>query len=149
MGLFHHHDHDDPELAELKQIDADLKELIALNRHPTFLKIHFGGAMPGPVTLDVGQKTTASIQVFDQTGQDMTSKIDFAANPISWTLDNPALDSESATGPDSSNADVITSLAGGTANLQASCLGLTDTEQIINVAPAVPTSIKISFSTPQ
>lgn len=107
--------------------------------------------MPGPVTLNVGQKTTASVVVFDQNGNDMTAKFDFTTNPITWTLDNSTLDSESATGPDSTNSNVITSLAAGTANLTADVPGVanpTDTEQVINVAPAVATSIKINFSTP-
>jgi hypothetical protein len=135
----------------LEHIEEDLDQIVGfLKPRPTFIKIIFGGHMPGPVTLTIGQKTTASVAVFDQNGVDMTAKYDFNANPIAWTLDNTTFDSQSATGPDSANSDVITSLAAGTANLTAVTNGLTDIEQVINQAAAqVPTSVKINFSTPQ
>lgn len=105
--------------------------------------------MQGPVTLIVGQKTTASVVVFDENGNDMTSSYDFTANPLTWTEDVSTFDTQSATGPDTTNSDVITSIAAGTTNLSALTGGLTDVEQVINQAKApVPTSIKINFSTP-
>lgn len=96
----------------------------------------------GPVTLTVGQKTTATVLGFDQNGAPIT--IDFTKDPVTWTLDNSTLDS-STPQPDAS--DVIASLAAGTANLTASCAGFTDTEQIINVVQTpVLSSIKINFA---
>lgn len=111
----------------------------------SFIKIAFGGDMPvGPVTLTVGQKVTATVQGFDQNGAAFA--IDFTANPVTWAVDQSALDS-STPQPDSS--DVIASLSSGTANLSASCAGFMDTEQVINVAQAPQlSSIKISFGTP-
>ena len=100
--------------------------------------------MQGPVTLTVGQKTTATVLGFDQNGAPFA--IDFNANPVTWAIDNSTLDS-STPQPDSS--DVIASLAAGVANLSATCAGLSDSEVVTNVAQA-PTlsSIKIDFSTP-
>lgn len=98
----------------------------------------------GPVTLTVGQKTTATVQGFDQNGAPFA--IDFTANPVTWSIDNTTADS-STPQPDSS--DVVASLAAGVANLTAVCAGFNDTEVVTNVAQA-PTlsSIKINFSTP-
>lgn len=152
-----HYDRDDEhnrrDERTLEHIEEDLDEIVGfLKPRPTFIKIKFGGNMAfGPVTLVVGQKTTASVVVFDQNGVDMTAKYDFVKNPITWTLDNLSFDSQSVTGPDSANSDAITSLAAGTANLTATTGGLpSDIEQVINqAAPQVPTSVKISFTTPQ
>jgi len=110
-----------------------------------FIKISFGGSMPGPVTLTVGQSVPATVQGFDQNGAPFA--IDFTANPVTWTIDNPALDSST---PQADQSDLVASLSAGTANLTASCAGLTDTEQVINVAAAPKlSSIKINFGTPQ
>jgi hypothetical protein len=143
------------EIGLLRDIDKTEHEILrqlTLQR-PSFIKIRFKKGnivMPlGPVTIVVGQKTVASLVIFDQNGVDMTSKYDFTANPITWALDNTTFDSQSATGPDSSNADTITSLAAGTANLSATTGKLSDVEQVINQAQAqVATSAKISFTTP-
>jgi hypothetical protein len=134
-----------------ERIEEDLDKIVGfLKPRPTFIKIKFGGNMPGPVTLIVGQKTTASVAVFDQNGVDITASYNFTANPITWSEDVTTFDTQSATGPDSTNTDVITSIAAGTTNLTALTGGLTDVEQVINQAAApVPTSIKINFSAPQ
>jgi len=143
------------EVAELIQLHLDETQEIALlkqirDRLPqpaklSFIKIVFGEMkMLGPVTLTVGQKTTATVQGFDQNGA--AFPIDFTANPVTWTLDNTTLDSST---PQPDQADVVASLAAGTANLTAACAGFTDTEQVINVAqPPKLASIKIDFSTP-
>lgn len=148
----HHYDREGEELERLKRIEKkEDRELALLNLiesqlapRPTFIKIQFGGNMPGPVTLNVGQKTTATVQGFDQNGAPFA--IDFTAHPVTWTIDNSSLDSST---PQPDQSDVIASLAVGVANLTAACAGLTDTETITNVAAApVLSSIKINFSTP-
>jgi hypothetical protein len=133
------------EQAELKQI---LKDLQVLKPRLAFIKVFFGGNMSaGPVTLNIGQKTTASVVGFDQNGQPFNGPI---PTP-SYSIDDTSLDSI-ATSTDPSQEDV-TSLAVGTANLTATVTGpsgpLTDTEQVINVSPQVLSSVKIQFSTPQ
>ncbi len=152
------YDREGEELDILKKIEEtdqhianDLDKIVGfLKPRPTFIKIKFGGNMPGPVTLVVGQKTTASVAVFDQNGVDMTANYNFTTNPITWTLDNTTFDSQSDNAPDTTNSDVITSLAVGTSNLTAVTGGLQDIEQVINQAQAqVPTSVKINFSQPQ
>ena len=103
----------------------------------------------GPVTLQVGQKTVASIDGFDQNGNPFLGPI---PTP-SWSIDNPTFDSIAADATNPADEDV-TSLAAGVANLTASVTNaqgtaLTDTETVTNVVPQVLTSIKINFSTPQ
>jgi hypothetical protein len=148
----HHYDREGEEIERLKRIEKKedrelaLLELIEsqLKPRPTFIKIQFGGTMPGPVTLNVGQKTTATVQGFDQNGAPFA--IDFTANPVTWTIDNASLDSST---PQPDQSDLIVSLAAGVANLTATCAGLTDTETITNVAVApILSSIKINFSAP-
>lgn len=100
--------------------------------------------MQGPVTLTVGQKTTATVLGFDQNGAPFP--IDFTANPVTWTIDNTTFDSST---PQPDQSDVIASLAAGVANLSASCAGFSDSEVVTNVAVAPKlSSIKIDFSTP-
>jgi hypothetical protein len=146
-----HFDRENEEIHILEHIEEDLDKVVGfLKPRPTFIKIQFGGHMPGPVTLVIGQKTTASVAVFDQNGVDMTASYNFTTNPITWTEDVTTFDTQSATGPDTTNSDVITSIAAGTTNLTATTGGLTDTEQVINQAQAqVATSIKVNFSAPQ
>ena len=102
----------------------------------------------GPITLQVGQKTVASVDGYDQNGQPFLGPIPAP----SWSLDQPTLDSISADAASPADEDV-TSLAAGVANLTATVQGptgpLTDTETITNVQPQVLTSVKINFSTPQ
>jgi hypothetical protein len=141
------------QVRELMDLHLDAKQEITLlkqirDRLPvpgklSFIKLAFGGDMAvGPVTLTVGQKTTATVLGFDQNGAPIA--IDFTANPVTWTLDNTTLDSST---PQPDQSDVVASLAAGTANLSAACAGFTDTEQVINVAQApVLSSIKINFA---
>lgn len=102
----------------------------------------------GAVTLNVGQKTVASVDGFDQFGNP------FPNVPAgSWSIDNPALDTISQDATNPANEDIL-SVAAGVANLTATVTNaqgtvLTDTEAITNVATPVLTSIKINFSTPQ
>jgi len=101
----------------------------------------------GPITLQVGQTTVASVDAFDQNGQPFKGTI---PTP-SWSIDQPSFDSITADSTTPANEDV-TSLAAGVANLTVSVAGpngpLTDTETITNVVPQVLTSVKINFAPP-
>jgi hypothetical protein len=140
------------EIRILKHIEEDLDELVAQGKKRlSFIKIAFaiGGRMAqGPVTLSVGQSTKATVVGFDQNGAVFTGTIP----PVTYTLDNPALDSST---PDGANGDDIVSLAAGVANLTASLttaegMALSDTETITNTAIVqVLSSIKIDFATPK
>ena len=115
------------------------------HRKLSFIKIAHGRhKMLGPVSLQVGQKTTATVKGFDQFGAPFT--IDFIANPVSWTDSTPALASISLQADGSA---VIAGVATGTDNLTAVCAGFTDTE-VVTVLPGAPVlaSIKIDFTTP-
>lgn len=98
----------------------------------------------GPVTLNIGQSTTASVQGFDQNGAPFA--IDFAANPVTYTIDNSAIAS-STPNNDAGQTDTVVGLTAGVANLTATCAGFNDTESVTVVAAApVLSSIKLSFS---
>lgn len=146
----HHHHEEDKEIHLLEKIEQTL-EKIEKDIRPkqlSFIKIAFtkGDHMAlGPVTITVGQKSTATVQGFDQNGAPFP--IDLTANPVTWAIDQSTLDSST---PAADGSDAIVSLAGGVANLTATCAGFSDTETITNVAVApVLASIKIDFSTPQ
>jgi len=119
----------------------------------TSIKIRFGGTMPeGPVTLNVGQSTTASVDGFDQFGNPWTGAIP----TVTYSIDNSTIAS-STPNPDNLT-DVVVGLAAGTANLTATLttaegLSLSDTQSVTvnSVPPPVPvlSSIKLNFSTPQ
>ena len=129
------------EISLLKQI----RDRLSTPARLSFIKLIFGGRMPGPVTLNPGQSVIATVEGFDQFGNPFP--IDFTANPVTFTLDNPTLDTE-VTGTAPGTED-ITYEAAGTANLTATCAGFSDTEQIINSSPAPKlASIKVSFGTP-
>jgi hypothetical protein len=122
------------------------------HRHLSSIKIAFAKGrkfMIGPVTLTVGQKTTATVFGFDQNGAPFA--IDVTKTPITWSVDDATLDSST---PQPDGTDSIVSLAAGVANLTASLTSaegkaLSDTEAMTNVAqPLVLSSIKIDFSTP-
>lgn len=139
------------QLKELREIEEDLDEVVDLLKPKLkHVKIAFkkrgGFTMLGPVTLTVGASTVATVQGFDQNGAPFPIDFTNPANAVTWAIDDPALDSK-VDQPDQST--VVTSLAGGTANMQATCAGFTDVEQIINVAvtPAL-SSVKIDFATP-
>ena len=96
---------------------------------------------PGPVTLTVGDKTTAEVLGFDQNGAPMTLP---AGTVVTFTVDNPAL---AASTPNADElTDAIVALAPGVANLTATIGSLTDTE-VVTVLAAAPvlSSIKIAF----
>src|ERR1700674_1030071 len=94
------HQHDNKEEIEIlrkiektdKRIEEDLDELIGIIKSKqSSIKIAFGeNKMIGPVKINVGQATTAQVLGLDQNGAPFT--IDFVANPVTWTLDNLALD---------------------------------------------------------
>ncbi|MBO0887487.1 hypothetical protein J2P12_00140 [Candidatus Bathyarchaeota archaeon] len=132
------------EIALLRQIRDILPKPVLLS----FIKVKFGGAMQGPVTLNVGQKTKATVVGFDQNGAPFTGPL---PTP-SFSIDNTSLNSGS---DDGSGGFDVTSLAAGVANLTATLttaegIQLTDTETITNIAVVQKlSSIKIDFSTPQ
>jgi hypothetical protein len=163
--MTHHHDHEHQELhllreqvRELIKIHLDEQQEIALlkqilDRLPTpsklsSIKIAFGEPpMVGPVTLNVGQKTKATVVGFDQFGAPFNGTMPTAA----FSLDNTTLNSGV---DDGAGGFDVTSLAAGVANLTARLTttegtALTDTETITNVAVVqVLSSVKINFSTP-
>ena len=132
-------------------LERENEILTRLSPHLAYIKVRFtlGGHMAeGPVTATVGQSFKATVDGFDQFGAPWTG----AVPPVSYSIDNPALDSST---PESDNfTDDLVSLGAGTANLTASLTTaegkvLSDTETITNVAAApVLSSIKINFSTP-
>jgi hypothetical protein len=147
-----HFDREQEEIELLKrqerteeEIERDLDRIVGfLKPRLAFIKISFGGNMAqGPVKLNVGQKTTASVLGFDQNGAPFA--IDFTANPVTWADDNQAAASDAPAGA----TDVLTGVAAGVSNLTATCGGFTDTEQA-TVSAVVPvlSSIKIDFSGP-
>ena len=101
-----------------------------------------------PLTLQVGQKSTATVVVLDQFGQPMP--FDFVANPPSFSIDQPTMVAISA-GP-TPDQEVVAGLAvtSTPANFSVSVptvVNPTDTEQITVVAATqVATSVKITFS---
>jgi len=117
----------------------------------TSIQIRFGeNNMPGPVTLSQATpNTTASVQGFDQFNAPFA--IDFTANPISWAIDDPTLDTFT---PNPNGPAAISRLSPGgkTANVSAICAGFSDTEQVINlpdiVQSPVLSSIKVVFTDP-
>lgn len=133
------------ELFELRRIRADLENKPKISS----IKIKFGGIMPeGPVTLNVGQSTTASVDGFDQFGAAWTGAIP----PVTYAVDNAAI--ASSTPNADGLTDVVAGVAPGVANLTASLttaegLALTDTESVTVLAvPSVLSSIKVNFTAP-
>jgi hypothetical protein len=106
----------------------------------------------GPISLTVGQTTTASVVGFDQFGNPMPS--DFVMPPVTFSIDTPAIASST---PDADGlTDAIVGVSPGVANLTASVSGpngtLTDTETV-TVIPAVQeapvlSSVKVAFTEP-
>ena len=157
----HHHHEEDEELELLRKqvrdlikIHLDERQEIALlreirDRLPlpaslAYIRIRFrgGSSMPlGPVTLAVGQSVTATVQGFDQNGAPFV--IDFTANPVTWSVDQPSVASST---PNPDGSDAVVGVSAGVANLTASCAGFTDTETV-TVAGVTPvlSSIKINF----
>lgn len=143
----------------LEDIDCTLHRILErLPARPqlTGIKIRFttkGNFMEGPVTLQQGQSTIASIDYFDQTGAPMPAG--FVPPNISYSIDNSAIAS-STPNPDN-QTDVVAYVTAGVANLTASCtsaegLALTDTETVtcspVVLPPPVLSSIKINFAAP-
>ena len=153
---------DKQEINILKDIDAQereqtklLQELVSQGKKLSSTKIAFKQGdihMIGPVILNVGQKTSATLFGFDQNGQPMPAT--FVMPTVTWTLDIPAFDSST---PNASNGVDLVSLSAGVANLKADVtsaegLALSDTETVTNnpvvVVPPVLSSVKIGFSVP-
>jgi hypothetical protein len=142
-------------LQQILQIDTGILQALQPSAPKlSKIKIQFGGIMPlGPVTLNVGQSTTASVQGFDQTGAPMPAS--FVMPPVTFAVDNPAIASST---PNADNAtDGIIGVSAGVANLTASVtsaegLALSDTETVtvspVVAPPPVLSSIKVSFTAP-
>ena len=101
-----------------------------------------------PLTLNVGQTSTATVVGFDQFGNPFP--IDFTVNPPAWTIDNAAVSiAANATVPTSEDVKGVSATGATPANLTVTCAGLSDTEQITVLAPApVLTSLKVTFTPP-
>jgi hypothetical protein len=148
---------DHEEIKLLKEILAELVLIrVILEPKLTYIQIAFTKegtmATQGPVVLNQGQSTTATVLYFDQTGAPMPST--FVPPAVVYTIDHPEFAS-STPGTDG-QSDVIAYVAAGVANLTATVQGpngpLTDTETVtcnpVVAPPPVLSSIKIAFSTP-
>lgn len=101
-----------------------------------------GGTMP----LQVGATTTATVNGFDQFGNPFA--IDFAANPPSWSVSDPALATLTPNAADPNKEDV-TGVAAGTETLSVSVAGLSANLSFAVEAPApVLTSVTITTEPP-
>jgi hypothetical protein len=106
----------------------------------------------GPISLTVGQTTTASLIGFDQFGKPMPS--DFVMPPVTFSIDTPAIASSTPNGD--GVTDAVVGVSVGVANLTASVYGpngiLTDTETVTVTpavqAPPVLSSVKVAFTQP-
>jgi hypothetical protein len=144
----------------LEHIARDLDKLVnALVPRLSFVKIAFEkkGAvnMPpvqGPVVLNQGQATQATLLYFDQTGNPMPAG--FVPPAVTYAIDNPAIASSA---PESDGqTDDIAYVSAGVANLTATVQGpngpLSDTETVtcnpVVVPPPVLSSVKIAFTAP-
>ena len=145
------------ELEVLEDIDRTEHAILdRLRPRLSFIKITFqrGNIMAeGPVTLQQGQSTVASIDYFDQTGAPMPAT--FTPPNITYSIDHPEIAS-STPNPDN-QTDPIAYVTAGVANLTARCtsaegLALSDTETVtctpVVVPPPVLSSIKINFAAP-
>lgn len=149
------------ELEELKRIERtderilEVEERIAgfLKPKLSFIKIAFRrinmSVVQGPVTLNPGQSSNATVLYFDTNGNPMPSS--FVPPPVTYAIDNSAIAS-SAPQADG-QTDLVTYVAAGVANLTATVQGpngvLTDTETVTcTAAQAILGAIKIGFSTP-
>lgn len=102
-----------------------------------------------PLTLNVGQSSTATVQVLDQFGQ-IFPNFDFTTNPPVWASDNTgSVGVAAGTTPDTQS---VSGVAPGTATLSVDVPGVTnghDEETVTVTAPApVPTSVKVVFTPP-
>ena len=132
----------------LKKIARDLEPKVLSS---LAIQFYIGGSMStAAVTLIVGQSTVATVTGTDQFGNPFTP-----LPAISWSIDQPTLDSitADATPP----AEDVTSLAVGTANLTASAtnaasatVSVTGVITNVPVPPPTPvlTTLTMSLSTP-
>lgn len=139
--------------------EADLilereNEILARMRpYLAFIKIRFtrsnGMATQGPVVLNPGQSTVATVLYFDQSGNPMGAG--FTPPTVTYAIDNASI--ASSTPEADGQSDDVAYVSAGVANLTATVQGptgpLTDTETVTcNAAPQVLSSVKIAFSTP-
>src|SRR5258708_2022080 len=103
-----------------ERIEEDLDKLVdALPRRLSFIKIRFKGAtMPqGPVTLQQGQSSTATVDYFDQNGNQMSPSSTFTPPTVTYKIDHPEFASSNPLADGQS--DLETWVAEGVANLTA------------------------------
>ena len=121
---------------------------------PRLARIQIDIGEPVPVTLAVGQKTTATVVGIDQFGNPFP--IDFTANPVTFVDSAETVASDSPT--PASGSDVVTGVAAGSMSLSATIPSLvnsatgqpftvTDTVTV-TPPPAVLTSVALQFSPP-
>lgn len=139
--------------AEWGKLSPNLKRLIGVLSTPLQ-----PGALPmptpGPLSLLVGQSSTATLLYLDQNGNPMPAT--FIPPPVVFTVDTPNV---VASVPSSdSQSDLLTGLLAGTATISATVVTaegatLLDSAGITVSAtpppPAALASIKLVFSTPQ
>jgi hypothetical protein len=137
---------------ELRQV---LDELKKFNKpRPSYVRIRFIPRKENilmPLTLQVNETKTATVIVLDQFGNEFP--LDFAANPPSWTVDQPSTvgigagsqpQDELVTGLAPTNLDAVLSVSvPGVANPNAQ-----ETITVVEAPPPVPvpTSVQIRFS---
>lgn len=117
--------------------------LHALTPVPAALQIHYtpSGATPlNPPDFQADETVTASVVVLDKKGRPMTPP-----TPPTWTSSDPSRASVLADGP-GVNA-TITGVAPGRPNLVVTCGAATDSAPL-NVTPALPASLSVTFGTP-
>lgn len=106
----------------------------------------------GPVVLNAGQSTVATVLYFDQSGNPMPAS--FVPPSVTFTIDNSSIASST---PIDAQSSTVAYVAAGVANLTAAVtsaegLSLTDTETVtcnpVVTPPPILSSVKISFSAP-
>lgn len=128
------------------------RETLVLLRHlvrqfqPRLARIQIlvGGSMADPITLQIGDKKTATVQGFDQFGQPFP--IDFSATPDTWSDDNAGAVTSTPASP-ANGTTALEAVAAGVANLSVTVGGFSDSIQL-TVAQATPvlSSVKISVA---
>ena len=144
----HSHDHNDEELLLLRELLHEFRKLT--REHPHAVEIQFLSQTEESVmatgTEDVGVTKQAVVVVKNQFNNPMTG-FDFAANPPSWSIADPAVSSIAA--GDAPDHEAFTGVAAGTTALTVevpNVLNGSDTATIVITQPAdVATSVEIQF----
>ena len=130
------------------KLDDILKQLTASSLLSS-IKIQFGDKSTmalGPVTIQVGQTVTATVQGFDQNGAPFTGPLP----AITFSVDNSAVASSTPSADGTSSA--VMGVSAGVANFTASLTSaegtaLSDTETVtVQAQPSILSSIKVDFA---